>query len=68
MKFTLEEKVQSTIQYAKELIEEGWNRREAIENSRNLWHLSNKRMGDVEKAIPKSVQDLWEESNQSRSI
>lgn len=63
MKITLEEKVQSTIKYANELIAAGWNRSEAIQNSRNLWNISNKRMQEVESAIPKSNADLWEESN-----
>jgi hypothetical protein len=63
MKLTLEEKVIATIKYANDLIESGWNRGEAIQNSRNLWNLSNKRMMEVESAIPKSRADLWEESN-----
>lgn len=62
MKLTLEEKVESTIKYVNDLIEAGWNRSEAIQNSRNLWNLSNKRMMEVESAIPKSSADLWEES------
>jgi hypothetical protein len=49
---TIDEKVQSTIRYAEKLIAAGWNRQDAIENSRNLWHLSNKRMLEVSKAIP----------------
>ena len=63
MKLTIEEKVQSTVEYAKSLIEAGWNRNEAIQNSRNLWNLSNKRMVEVEEAVPKSGVDLWEEKN-----
>lgn len=63
MKLTLEEKVQSTIEYAKSLIGAGWDRNEAIQNSRNLWNISQKRMQEVESAIPKSKADLWEESN-----
>lgn len=63
MKLTLEEKVKSTIRYANKLITAGWNRREAIDNSRNVWHLSNKRMVEVEEAVPKSGADLWEEKN-----
>jgi|688.fasta_scaffold1029299_2 hypothetical protein len=63
MKLTIEEKVHSTINYAKSLIAAGWDREEAIQNSRNLWNISNKRMQEVKIAIPKSNADLWEESN-----
>jgi hypothetical protein len=62
MKFTIDEKVQSTIKFVNHLIAAGWNRGEAIQNSRNLWKLSDKRMREVCEAIPKSKADLWEES------
>jgi hypothetical protein len=63
MKITIDEKVESTIKYANGLISAGWNRQEAIQNSRNVWNLSNKRMVEVDMAIPKSNADLLEESN-----
>jgi hypothetical protein len=63
MTLTLEEKVQSTIKYANELIAAGWERNDAIQNSRNLWNLSNKRMMEVNERVPKNKADLLEESN-----
>jgi hypothetical protein len=52
MKLTIEEKIHSTINYVKCLIAAGWDREEAIQNSRNLWNISNKRMEEVDAAIP----------------
>jgi hypothetical protein len=54
MKLTIEEKVHSTIKYAKSLIAAGWDMNEAIQNSRNLWNISDKRMQEVESAIIKN--------------
>lgn len=51
MKLTIDEKVQSTIKFVNHLIAAGWNRGEAIQNARNLWNLSNKRMREVEEAL-----------------
>jgi hypothetical protein len=52
MKLTLDEKVQSTIKSIQSLIAAGWDRNEAIQNQQKLWNLSNKRMQEVESAIP----------------
>jgi len=52
IKLTMQDKVASTIKYAKGLIDAGWNRDEAITNSQNLWHIPDKRMIEVGNAIP----------------
>lgn len=51
MKITQEEKVTRTVAYAESLMRAGWERQAAITNSRNLHHLSDKRMKEVEQKV-----------------
>lgn len=52
-KLTQDEKVAATIKYADNLIKAGWGRGQAINNSRNLYNLSLKRMKEVENKVKK---------------
>jgi hypothetical protein len=53
-KFTLEEKINYTVQSAQSLIKAGWEVQAAITNSKNLYHLSNKSMLIVAERVIKN--------------
>jgi len=53
-----EEKVNSTAKYADSLINAGWDKREAIANSKNLYHISDKQMIKVELKLMKNIKTI----------
>ncbi len=53
-KLTIAEKIDYTVKFANSLINAGWTREQAIPNSKNLYHLSQKSMRIVEERVIKN--------------
>jgi hypothetical protein len=51
MKMTIPEKITATVKFVNSLIEAGWERNAAIQNSKNLYHLSQKSMRIVDASV-----------------
>jgi len=54
-KFTQEEKVKFTAEYVERLVKAGWEYEQAVANSQNLYHLSEKRMKEVRNMLENNL-------------
>lgn len=50
-----QDKITSTIKFIQGKLSNGWNLQEAIVNSKNLWHLSNRDMKTVAEFFKQKI-------------